>query len=91
MAVRQPRYSKEEFTQRGNALYESKIRLQVEPAYLNKIVAIDIETSDFEIGDDSLSAADLLFQRLPNAQPWCVRVGTGPVHCLRFNSPREAP
>jgi hypothetical protein len=40
MAVRQPRYSKEEFTQRGNALYESKIRLIVEPNYQNKIVAI---------------------------------------------------
>jgi hypothetical protein len=62
MAVRQPRYSKEEFTQRGNALYESKIRLQVEPNYRNKIVAIDIETGEFEIGDDSLSAADQLVQ-----------------------------
>jgi hypothetical protein len=27
MAVRQPRYSKEEFAQRGDALYESEIRL----------------------------------------------------------------
>lgn len=51
---RQPRYSKEEFTQRGNALYESKIRLQVEQNHRNKIVAIDIETGEFEIGDDSL-------------------------------------
>jgi peptide subunit release factor RF-3 len=91
MAVRQPRYSKEEFTQRGNALYESQIRLQVEPAYLNKIVAIDIETGEFEVGDDSLSAADQLFQRIPDAQPWCVRIGTGPVHRLGFHSPIEAP
>jgi hypothetical protein len=91
MAVRQPRYSKEEFTQRGNALYESQIRLQVEPTYLNKIVAIDIETGEFEIGDDSLSAADQLFQRLPDAQPWCIRIGTGPVHRLGFHSPVEAP
>jgi hypothetical protein len=30
MAVRQPRYSKEEFAQRGNALYEAQIRSQVE-------------------------------------------------------------
>jgi hypothetical protein len=27
MTVRQPRYSKEEFAQRGDALYESQIRL----------------------------------------------------------------
>jgi hypothetical protein len=30
MAVRQSRYSKEEFAQRGDALYESEIRQQVE-------------------------------------------------------------
>ena len=89
MAVRQPRYSKAEFTQRGNALYESKIRLQVEQNHQNKIVAIDIETGEFEIGD-SLSAAEQLFQRLPDAQPWCVRIGTGPVHRLGFHAPVEA-
>ncbi|WP_404790365.1 hypothetical protein [Altericista sp. CCNU0014] len=30
MAVRQPRYSKEEFAQRGYALYDSEIHQQVE-------------------------------------------------------------
>jgi hypothetical protein len=91
MIIRKPRYSKEEFTRRGNALYESKIRLQVESNHRSKIVAIDIETGEFEIGDDSLSAADRLYQRLPNAQPWCVRIGTGPVHRLGFHSPAAAP
>jgi hypothetical protein len=90
MAIRQPRYSKEEFTRRGNTLYESKIRLQVEQTHPSKIVAIDIETGEFEIGEDSLSAADRLFQRLPDAQPWCVRIGTGPVHRLGFHAPVEA-
>ena len=90
MAVRHPRYSKEEFTQRGNALYESKIRVQVEQNYQSKIVSIDIETGEFEVDNDSLSAAERLFQRLPDAQPWCVRIGTGPVHRLGFHSPVEA-
>jgi hypothetical protein len=49
MTVRQPRYSKEEFAQRGDALYESQIRLpassaatptQVEEGNHGKIVAI---------------------------------------------------
>jgi hypothetical protein len=43
MAVRQPRYSKEEFAQRGDALYNSQIRAQVEEGNTGKIVAIDIE------------------------------------------------
>jgi hypothetical protein len=37
---RQPRYSKEEFAQRGDALYESEIRQQVEEGNHGKIVAI---------------------------------------------------
>jgi hypothetical protein len=36
MAVRQPRYSKEEFAQRGDALYESEIRQQVEGSNQSK-------------------------------------------------------
>ena len=40
MAVRQPRYSKEEFAQRGEALHETQIRVQVEEGNQGKIVAI---------------------------------------------------
>ena len=40
MAVRQPRYSKEEFAQRGDALYETEMRSQVEAGNDGKIVAI---------------------------------------------------
>jgi hypothetical protein len=37
---RQPRYSKEEFAQRGNEIYETQIRSQVEAENHGKIVAI---------------------------------------------------
>jgi hypothetical protein len=41
MTVRQPRYSKEEFAQRGDALYESQIRSQIdEQSDRGRIVAI---------------------------------------------------
>ena len=84
MAVRQPRYSKEEFAQRGNALYESEVRQQVEEGNHGRIVAIDIETGSFEVADDILPATDRLFDRLPDAQPWIVRIGHRVVH--RFGS-----
>jgi hypothetical protein len=60
MAIRQPRYSKEEFAQRGNALYESEIRQQVEEGNHGKIVAIDIETGAFEVADELLAASKQL-------------------------------
>jgi hypothetical protein len=41
MVLRHPRYSKEEFALRGDAIYESQIRYQVEEVNEGKIVAIN--------------------------------------------------
>lgn len=68
MAVRQPRYSKEEFARRGDEIYESQVRPQVEAGNHGKIVAIDIETGAFEVADDLLVASKRLLVRLPDAQ-----------------------
>ncbi len=84
MTVRQPRYSKEEFAQRGDEIYESQVRQQVEEGNHGRIVAIDIETGAFEVADEILTATDLLFERIPDAQPWIVRIGHRAVH--RFGS-----
>jgi hypothetical protein len=75
MAVRQRRYSKEELAQRGQELYESSIRQQVEAGNEGKIVAIDIETEAFEVADNVLPATNRLFERYPDAQPWVIRIG----------------
>jgi hypothetical protein len=75
MTIRQPRYSKEEFAQRGDALYDSQIRSQVEEGNHGKIVAIDIETGAFEVADDLLTASKQLSSRVPDAQTWFVRIG----------------
>ncbi len=75
MAVRQRRYSKEELAQRGQALYESGIQQQVESGNKGKIVAIDIETGEFEVSETVMAATDRLFDRQPDAQPWTIRIG----------------
>ena len=72
---RKPRYSKEEFAQKGDALYDSEIRSQVEEGNHGKIVAIDIETGAFEVADELLAASKRLLSRLPDAQTWFVRIG----------------
>lgn len=87
MTTRQPRYSKEEFAQRGNALYDAQIRSQVEAGNHGKIVAIDIETGAFEVSDDSLSAAKKLLQRYPDAQIFGIRIGHRAVHRFGFRTP----
>jgi hypothetical protein len=60
MSVRGPRYSKEEFARRGNELYEQTVRAQVEDGNRGKVVAIDIETGAYAVGDDTLSACQNL-------------------------------
>ncbi len=71
MTVRQPRYSKEEFARRGNEIYESQVRSQVEEGNQGRIVAIDIETGAFEVADDSLTAAKQLLIRLALRELLC--------------------
>jgi hypothetical protein len=84
MTVRQPRYSKEEFARRGNEIYESQVRAQVEEGNHGKIVAIDIETGAFEVADTPMVAVDRLYERKPDAQPWVIRIGHQAV--FRFGS-----
>lgn len=84
MAVRQPRYSKEEFAQRGDLIYQTQIRPQVEADNHGKIVAIDIETGDYEIADSPMLAVDRLYERNPDVQPWVIRIGYRAV--FRFGS-----
>jgi hypothetical protein len=80
MTVQQLRYSKEEFARRGNEIYESQVRSQVEQGNHGKIIAIDIETGAFELAKDTITASDRLLEHYPDAQIWCVRIGHKGVH-----------
>lgn len=76
MAVQQPCYSKEEFAQRGDRIYETQIRPLVEASDRGKIVAIDIETGPFEIDASEIAACLRLEAHHPDAQIWIVRIGS---------------
>ncbi|MBD1857690.1 MULTISPECIES: hypothetical protein [Leptolyngbya] len=91
MTVRQPRYPKEEFARRGDEIYESQVRSQVEEGNHGKIVAIDIETGAFEVADDLLTASKQLTARLPDAQTWFVRIGHPAVDHFGARSLRPKP
>lgn len=69
------KYSQEEFEHRGQTWYEQQIRSQVDPDQRGKIVAIDVDTGEFEVGENTLSAAQRLLARRPESQMWFVRVG----------------
>ena len=80
MAATKRRFSKTEFAERGDAIFESVIRGKLRPDENGQFIAIDIETSQYEIDPDELAACDRLRLRLPDAQIWIVRAGSPFVH-----------
>src|SRR5437016_13107288 len=84
-----PRYSKEEFARRGDAIYEKDIRPKLAPKDVGKFLAIDIETGEYEIAADEMKAGDKLLARLPEAQIWMVRIGYAATHTFGGRIPRQ--
>jgi hypothetical protein len=84
---RQPKYSKEEHARLGEDVYDQRLRERLEPGNDGKIVAIDVDTGEYEVAEKVLAASQRLLARLPEAQVWCVRIGHRAVH--RFG-PRSA-
>ena len=76
MATSKPRYTKEEFARRGDAIYERDIRPNLNRSQKGQFVAIDIESGDYEVDADELAASDRLQARMPSAQIWLRRVGS---------------
>jgi hypothetical protein len=89
MAMRQRRYSKEEMARRGKELYEQQVQAQVEAGNLGRIVAIDVESGAFQIGETPLEACHSLLAKLPDAQIWCVRIGHRAVYHFGWRALKE--
>jgi hypothetical protein len=61
------------------AIYD-RLKADLEDTHRGEIVAIDVDSDDFELGPDTLTAADRLLARRPDAQIWCMRIGYPGVH-----------
>lgn len=68
-------YSRDEIVRRGRDLYERRIRSRLEPDDEGKFVAVDVETGEFEIAADELTASKRVKARRPNAAICLLRVG----------------
>jgi hypothetical protein len=77
------KYSSEEITCRGKEIYEHRVRGMVETQEnIGKIVSIDIETGDFEVGDDLISTGERMFARHPGAALFGARIGYNAVYAV---------
>ena len=86
MATTRPSLTNEEIAQQGEEIYNRLLRARLEPDQNGKIVAIDVDSEDYEVGTDVLETADRLRVMHPDAQLYFLRVGDR-VLC-RIRSPR---
>lgn len=70
-----PRYTKEEIAERGQKLYDERIRASVEDTHQGEYLAVDIDTGDYEIDRSSVEALDRAAARHPNGALFLIRVG----------------
>ena len=76
-----PNRPKEETARLGDEIYERDIRDQVESDHHGEVIAIDVDTGSWAIGDNVIAATDRLWERHPDAYDiWCLRVGHRTLH-----------
>jgi hypothetical protein len=85
-----PRYPADEYRRRAVEQY-AKIKQDVDPGNKGKILAIDIETGEYEIDADQLEAAERLFARLEDPQIFYFRIGYRAVDSFVGSVPESAP
>jgi hypothetical protein len=67
--------SPEEFSRRGQEIYDRDVRPALRAEDEDKYVAIDIASGDYELDRDDYAATERLLTRQPQAQIWLARVG----------------
>ena len=71
----------EETARLGDEIYERSIRSLVEADHYGEVVAIDVNSGSWAIGDDVIAATDRLQTQRPGAvDVWLLRVGHRALH-----------
>ena len=91
MSVSSPARSQELLAGRGEEVYNRALRPLLEANHKGEIVAIDIETGEYEPGANVLLASKALRARNPDAQIWAVKIGYRAVHRIGPRSKVETP
>ena len=73
---------------RGHAIYDRRIRPELESENRGQFVAIDVNSEQFEIGDDLIEICRRLRARQPDAQVALIRIGGGGIDRLGYHPHR---
>ena len=77
------KFSAEEVARRGKDLYEKRIRAKVETAEnIGKIISINVETGEYEIGNDLVETSLRSQAKQADAALWGERIGFDAVYAV---------
>ena len=84
-------YTREEIVRRGQALYEEQIRPHVECEHRGEFLVVDVDTGEYEIDVDELSAVRRAKAKNADATLYLVRIGFPAAYRLggRFQAVRS--
>jgi hypothetical protein len=70
-----PRFTSQEIAHKGEEIYAARLRDVLEKDCFGQVVIIDVETSEYEVGPDSLAANHRALAKHPGAVLYGIRVG----------------
>ena len=78
-----PRYSTDDIVERGKKIYEEHLKEKLEPQNIGKFLVIDIETGEYEMDEDDLTAALNAARRKPGGARYEMQIGYSASGTLR--------
>ena len=73
----------EEIVARGKVLYKERLKRQVEPGNTGKILVINVNTGDYEMDSDHMTASDRAAERFLGAPLYAMKIGSASLGRLR--------
>ena len=84
------RRAREETARLGKEIYERDIRHLVEADHHGEVVAIDVGSGSYALGENAITASKGLRDQHPEAQVWLMRVGHQALYHFGGSSLRKA-
>ena len=78
-----PAVNKERLVAQGEALYQQRLKSQLDPTYHGQIVAIEVESGDYFVGKSVTEAARKAREKYPEKVFYFVKIGFPAVHVRR--------
>ena len=70
-----PKYSTEEIVERGREIYETRLKKELEAQNIGKFLVIDIETGEYEMDEDRVTASLRASHKSPGRTRFGMRIG----------------